>query len=522
MVKLGHKSLQIAYVAILSFSISLYFFRSNLKIQLGPIDDHDIVNFLGSDKQLWIWQIPSVLLEKTEVGQYGDNARFRPTYYIFRLLETSAFGVNATNWYFARIFMVALTCFFLALGLLKLITSRNSFVDLLLGASFVLAVCSLTTWQDIIARLGPSEIYLVLGFSIFFYLSTLLALDIFSKKSWLLLCTIYLLTLGAKENGIFLSLPFLILGIHVFLTSTKKSFIVLSFVVSSLFGLFITAGWLLVMISAGGDVYGNSRTFETAQYQILQSLVYLRHSKEFGFAVAAILIYFIVSGVLRKRLHRSFWYILTLECTLHFLIISEKIFYNNNLNNLRYAVITQVSSILLLAVSIILILNTLLLINSSRYFLNAGLVIVFGLLLLRETIPAAQQAKANFELVAENARLGSEYFQGQLSGIREDLASIEYDAIVIQINNDWDFEPAYAVSQYLEFYGGELPRYLNIIPVSVAPGIETSLLSLLIDIANNGEPSWMIEPNSSLKQENNNYCITLNNAPIDTIVCDNQ
>jgi hypothetical protein len=521
MAKLGNKSFQIAYVAILSFSISLYFFRSNLKIQLGPIDDHEIVRFLGSDKRLWIWQIPSVLLEKTEVGSYGESSRFRPTYYLLRLLETSAFGVDATNWYFARIFMVTLTCFFLTLGLIKLITLKNSFVDLLLGASFILSVCSLTAWQDIIARLGPSEIYLALGFSIFFHLSTVLALDTFSKKSWLLLCATYVLTLGAKENGIFLSLPFLILGIYVFLMSSKKSFIIISFVLSNLIGVLISAGWLLGMRSAGGDVYGNSRTFETAQYQILQSLVYLRHSKEFGFAVSAVLIYFIVAKVLRKRLHRSFWYILILEGNLHVLIISEKIFYNSDFGNLRYAIITQISSLLLLAVSIILVLNTLLLINSSRYFFNAGVVIVFGLLLLREIIPTAQQIKANFELVTENARVGTEGWQNLLTDIRDDLLKTKVDAIVIQINNVWDFEPAYAFSQYLEFYGDGLPKYLNVTSFSVGPGLETELLRQLNDYAKYGNSTWMIEPNNSLAIEKVNYCVAWSKGPKDTTICDN-
>ena len=193
--QIEHKRLETLLVAILSLITSLYFFRSNLKIQLGPIDDHEIVKFLGSDKQLWIWQIPNVLIEDTEVGSYGSSTRFRPTYYFFRLIETSAFGVDATYWYLARIILVALVCFFLTSGLMKLISFRNQFVVLFLGTSFILAVCSLTTWQDIVARLGPSEIYLALGFSIFFYLSILLTLEVFSKKSWLLLCLTYTLTL---------------------------------------------------------------------------------------------------------------------------------------------------------------------------------------------------------------------------------------------------------------------------------------------------------------------------------------
>ena len=522
MVQLGHKKLEAIFIGFLSLITSLYFFRSNLKIQLGPIDDHEIVKFLGSDQKLWIWQIPNVLIEDTEVGTYSDFARFRPTYYFFRLLETSAFGVDATSWYLSRIILVALVCFFLTSGLMKLISFKNHFVVLFLGTSFSLAVYSLTSWQDIVARLGPSEIYLVLGFSIFFYLSISLTLESFSKKSWLLLCVTYVLTLGTKENGIFLSLPFLLLGITTFLASSKRLFVVVSFAVSVLLSIFISAGWALAMKSAGGDVYGNTRTIETAQYQILQSLVYLRHSREFGFAVFAVLLYFFVSWGLQKKWHTSFWYIIALQGTLHLIIIAEKIFYNAEMGNLRYAVMTQIASLLLIAVSIILVLNVATLVIGSRgYLLNIGVVLLFGLLLLRETIPSAQLGKSNFDLVAENARLSNQYFQNQITKIREDISRTKYDAIVIQISYVWDYEPAYALSQYLEFYGGELPKYLNVVPFPVGPGSETSMLATLNDIAENGEPKWMIEPKKSLEKAENKYCITLNNAPKDTNICDN-
>lgn len=522
MVKLRHTRLETLLVAILSLITSLYFFRSNLKIQLGPIDDHEIVKFLGSDKQLWIWQIPNVLLEDTEVGSYGSSNRFRPTYYFFRLIETSAFGVDATYWYLARIILVALVCFFLTFGLIKLMSYRNQFVVLFLGTSFILAVCSLTSWQDIVARLGPSEIYLALGFSIFFYLSTLLTLEGFSKKSWLLLCVTYVVTLGTKENAIFLSLPFLLLGITAFLTSTKRLFVAISFAASVIFSILMSAGWILGMRSAGGDVYGNARTIETVQFQILQSLVYLRHSQEFGFAVFAVLLYFFVSWGLQKKWHKSFWYIIALQGTLHFMIICEKIFYNAEMGNLRYQVITQIASLLLIAVSTILVLNVATLVVGSRgYLLNTAVVLLFGLLLFRETIPAAQLAKSNFDLVAKDARSGTQFFQNQIAKIRDDLSANEYDAIVIQVSYIWDFEPVYAVSQYLEFYSGELPKYLHVMPFPVNPGLETNLLESLNSIAEDGYTAWMIEPKSSLENATNRYCITLNNATKDTNICDN-
>jgi hypothetical protein len=147
--------------------------------------------------------------------------------------------------------------------------------------------------------------------------------------------------------------------------------------------------------------------------------------------------------------------------------------------------------------------------------------LIFGLLLLRETIPVAQLAKSNFDLVAENARSGTQLFQNQIDQIRNDLSANEYDAIVIQVNWIWDYEPAYAVSEYLEFYDSELPKYLNVIPFEVNPGEHTYLLESLNNIAEYGSAGWMIEPKSSLENATNRYCVTLNNATKDTNICDN-
>jgi hypothetical protein len=234
------------------------------------------------------------------------------------------------------------------------------------------------------------------------------------------------------------------------------------------------------------------------------------------------LLYFFVSLGLRKKINKSFWYLIALQGSLHFIIIGEKIFYNGDLGTPRYAIVTQAFSVMLLAISVILILNTLSLFNVRGNLPTLSVAVVIGLLLLRETIPTAQAASSNFRLVAENKRIGSEEFQEEIMRINADLVSTKYHSIVIQVDNVWNYEPAYAISQYLEFYGGGSPKFLNVTSFPVGPGLETELLKQLNDYSKSGSASWKIEPKNLLKPEKNVYCITFNGAQKDSKICDNK
>jgi hypothetical protein len=68
-------------------------FRANW----GLIDDHQIFTFLGPDLKLPASEIWSTLLTKTEVGQL--QGRFRPSYYLITVVETSLFGPDVHLWY---------------------------------------------------------------------------------------------------------------------------------------------------------------------------------------------------------------------------------------------------------------------------------------------------------------------------------------------------------------------------------------------------------------------------------------
>jgi hypothetical protein len=114
------------------------------------IDDHEIFRFLGPDLHLPLSEVWSTLLSKTEVGTL--QGRFRPSYYVLKLIETSLWGANIHLWYLAR--TVGFAIFLSAVWWTML-----RFIGGWLSGVLTAAISLLSLWTDVWSRLGPSEIY---------------------------------------------------------------------------------------------------------------------------------------------------------------------------------------------------------------------------------------------------------------------------------------------------------------------------------------------------------------------------
>lgn len=138
-------------VAVLSGSISYLMIGSQIsQANWGMIDDHEIFNFLGPSLHLPAGEIWNTLLSKTEVGSL--QGRFRPGYYVFKLVETSLWGDNVHLWYLAR--TIGFAVFLSSVWWLL-----RRFVGLWLGGAVTVYIALLPLWADIWSRLGPSEVY---------------------------------------------------------------------------------------------------------------------------------------------------------------------------------------------------------------------------------------------------------------------------------------------------------------------------------------------------------------------------
>ena len=88
---------------LLAISLPIYYWFPMLYAKWGLIDDHEIFSLIGPNRYLPFAQILDAL-STTEVSASSTLPRFRPTYYILRILESVAWGKDPSLWYGFRIF----------------------------------------------------------------------------------------------------------------------------------------------------------------------------------------------------------------------------------------------------------------------------------------------------------------------------------------------------------------------------------------------------------------------------------
>lgn len=245
-------------VYITAFFVIFYSWGPLINAQWSIIDDHEIMSFIGDNERLPFSRILPVLIKKTEVAHLGNSLRYRPVYYTFRLLESALWGKNPSYWYFLRIsiaalFAIVFTMFFLQLG------------GAILTSGFIVFVLSSPYWSDIFARLGPSEVYSVMGVSLF-VLGMMRAIK-GSSLDFISMISISLgiiIAAGSKENLIFLGVvPFWFLfSKKIYLRSHQKIIFIALLVYLTIIILTI----INALSHSGHDIYMNKVSFKISSH----------------------------------------------------------------------------------------------------------------------------------------------------------------------------------------------------------------------------------------------------------------
>ena len=240
----------IIILIFLSSAFAVLMFGENVNAQWWVIDDHEIAYFLGSDHSLNVKEIPEKILNDTEIGLYPYSLRFRPVYYIFRLLEAWTWGDKPGIWYTFRILI-----FTFFVGFFWYLVSQK--VGSVIGGFTTFYMATQTYWVDIIGRLGPSECYSAMGLAIFGWGVH----EIYKSNKtigWWYLFVGTVICSGTKENFLFLLLPVAYICWDNF-KSRRLNFIKVTLAISS-YTWMVWVGFV-VFVSArlyGGDVYSNS------------------------------------------------------------------------------------------------------------------------------------------------------------------------------------------------------------------------------------------------------------------------
>jgi hypothetical protein len=144
-------SVNFLIIACLSLAFSFVLIgRQVWQANWGVIDDWEVFRFLGPGLHLPMTDIWGTLLAKTEVGTL--QGRFRPGYYILKLIETSLWGDNVHLWYLGH------TIGF-AIFLSSIWWAMCRFVGGWLSGVLTASISLLPLWAGVWSRLGPSEIY---------------------------------------------------------------------------------------------------------------------------------------------------------------------------------------------------------------------------------------------------------------------------------------------------------------------------------------------------------------------------
>lgn len=191
------------------------------------------------------------MLLQTEVGRWGAGARYRPTYYLLRMLEASAWGKNPMLWYACRLVLVAIATI-LSWKMMSSILGK-------LGAG-LLCMYALTFpyWSEFTGRLGPSETYVVLGLPIYIAgVAAVLRGRVKRPMARLLANGAILIgsivSIGSKENLLLLAVPSAYLLVRGF---RRRDWLLLGATSGSLLLAAWVAGGIVLSVSKTGmDIY---------------------------------------------------------------------------------------------------------------------------------------------------------------------------------------------------------------------------------------------------------------------------
>lgn len=219
----------------------------------GILDDHEVFHYLGPTLHLPFSDIWSTLLERTEVGTL--EGRFRPSYYLIKVVESSFFGSDVHLWYLGN--TIAFTMFLSSIWWVL-----RRFVGGWLSGALTIWISILPLWADVWSRLGPSEIggAACVGAMIF---ATDFVLFSDSRRvgsaSAIALALATIALMGMKETFLPLAAGTAVVFILAWMRRKLSALLIVS--LSLLILVSLASEVLVVMrqtLGAGKDFYGNS------------------------------------------------------------------------------------------------------------------------------------------------------------------------------------------------------------------------------------------------------------------------
>ncbi len=524
---MGHRA-QLAALSIAIFvvfaAISYYFYSQLRHAQLGLIDDHEVIRFLGATGVVRLEDVPKILYTQTEVGQWGHALRLRPVYYLLRILEASLWGDRAGLWYLTRTFAVAGVGAGAAFVVLRALYRRTlSASRAIIAIVFAVVVgglaLTLAAWSDIATRLGPSEVYVGVGLVVLAIGATEAYLRPESMLGWILLFVGIVIVAGSKEDGVLLIVPVAIIYWLRFGRVRRQWMVATLGFLGLAFTLYIAIGVGLATFHAGADMYGNGRSllgFNDAlarDYYLNATFAFflvalawdVLHRPRAAVPVGATDTSRPVSFLLRNKLTLA-------AATCLYLVLGDAFFYQNYIlmdggfSPARYAFLSQVATLGGFVVILMIVTRLPALEWRMRTIIAIALVAVIVISPLDANIAWAVRARVTSAALSQ----ASQDIHDEIRAGVTDIAQHPGAQVILLADHPFDYERVFALPQFLAFYGAANPVFVVAdIPYSVSSSTPqyADLSSQLVDMANAGkmDSGWRITPSS--RRDANAYTV---------------
>ncbi|RHX78242.1 hypothetical protein DLM77_17560 [Leptospira yasudae] len=471
----------VAGIGLVSVSLSLYCFGPNLQAKWWLIDDHEIFYFLKSrPNPNKIFDFFNILLNQTEVGQFGNNPRYRISYYSLRILETLLFKDNVFVWYFVW-FCISIIFIF------SIVYFLSKHFSLSVSILFALFAFSIRYWSDIFSRLGAGETYAVLGFALI-----IIGFSEYRFKSenpvwvYVLISFGVLICSGSKEN--FLPLFLIPLMQLVFEKRTRNSWTRFGISIFPILLTFFTILSLYIFFKKNSvDIYGNST-------RLSDRLTILFGKLDTGFVnnLLILLLFLVILYIFEYQRTKKSPIPTAAVLPVFFLgmLLMNIVFYNGVWpTNSRYdfpGIILYQGAFFVL---ITLLLETLFRLcetenKNRKFYLNVVLIFFLCSVTSVKGITDLQRdARSNMKRTRA--------FTSFLNGLIEDKSD---RVLIFYVHQAFDFEPVDAMTRFLDYYGDEKERMILVTEAKAESEFKNGLLNYLRTLAKDGSVERKVKP----------------------------
>ena len=527
----------VAGLIVILAAATAYLYGPLVSAKFGLIDDHEILSYFGTKKTVSILDLPRILATQTEVGAWGHTERFRPVYYVFRILETVWHGLSPAAWYLTRMVIVALVTAGLGFAAFRALNSgpasrARQVCSLIIAVVIGLLTLTVPAWSDIVMRLGPSEIYVALG--VMFFCVGLG--EVWSHRErhfgWIIAVVGTVIIVGSKEDGLIV-LPILaVVYVLRFPSARAKVTAITVGAIGLVFSMYVALGFLPAVLKSRSDVYGNGHSVG-------------RFVREFWgndflvVVVVALVIAFlgdIAFSVKPGRTDRSAGTRLlaflsrkprAIICALClYVVLAELFFYQSYFNDNsfafgRYGLLTELATALAFATAAATAVEFLL----RRRMSAIALVSIIGTVVLVGLPPTIEQVTASvgtFRSLSASTAAQLDQQAAQIDRGISDVRRHPSTQIVILVQSPSDYEPIVGLTSFLRLDDHITSIFLRPTLPKSPPPSEVELVKQLNDFAAHGgwsQNGWRVLPKSDYVPSKRTTCFYFGSRPAVTSMC---